>query len=71
MARAFAKDAPILIMDEATSSFDNESDSLINKILESEFTEVTAVIITHKPDILKKVNKVIALEEGKITVLSS
>lgn len=68
VARAFAKKAPILIMDEATSNLDAESDALVNKILESEFNDVTAIIITHKPDILKKVDKVLALKKGKVTV---
>lgn len=61
MARAFAKKAPILVMDEATSGFDNESDMLVNKILQSEFNDVTAIIISHKPDILKKADRVLTL----------
>lgn len=66
VARAFVKKSPILIMDEATSNFDAESDMLVNRILESEFIDVTAVIITHRPEILKRVDRVFALGNGSL-----
>lgn len=66
IARALAKKAPILAMDEATSNCDAVSELLINEVISSYSSDTTAVIITHKPDLLKRVDKIIALFDGKV-----
>lgn len=67
MARAFARDSRILILDEATSSFDMESEVYINEMLEKEFGDKTVVVVSHRPDILKRVDKILLLDNGSVT----
>ena len=49
IARAFVRKAPLLLMDEATSSLDNENDSLILDAVAGFLKNSTALIIAHKP----------------------
>jgi ABC-type multidrug transport system, ATPase and permease components len=71
MARAFAKNSKILVMDEATSNCDMESEALVNGLLEDEFKDRTIIVITHKPDILRHVDRVIMLEDGFVKDVDS
>jgi len=66
MARAFARESKILVLDEATSSFDIESEAYVNGLLSINFKDRTVIIISHKPDILKKVDKVLFLDNGNL-----
>ncbi len=66
IARAILKNAPILIMDEATSSLDSESEQLIQKALENLMKEKTVIIIAHRLSTIAKMDRVVVMENGKI-----
>ncbi|HEX2925346.1 MAG TPA: ABC transporter ATP-binding protein, partial [Ruminiclostridium sp.] len=66
LARAIIRDSKILVLDEATANYDVESEAAVNKFIGEELQGKTAVIISHRPDILKYVDKVIVLENGNI-----
>ena len=64
VARAFAKEAEIFIFDEATSNYDNESENYLNSLLCRGLENKTVFIISHNPDILKNVDKILLLQNG-------
>lgn len=64
IARAFLKDAPILILDEATSALDNQSDQLIQEALVRLAQERTTLIIAHRMGTLKDVRRRLYFEKG-------
>ncbi|OGE41925.1 hypothetical protein A3A45_00470 [Candidatus Daviesbacteria bacterium RIFCSPLOWO2_01_FULL_36_8] len=66
IARAFLKDAPILILDEATSSLDSESEHAIQISLEALMKERTVIAIAHRLSTLKKMDRIVVIENGKI-----
>lgn len=66
IARAILKDAPILIMDEATSSLDSESEQLIQKALSNLMKEKTVIVVAHRLSTIAKMDRVIVMERGKI-----
>ncbi len=65
IARALVKDAPILIMDEATSSLDNVSEQHIKSAIQQLRGEVTQIIIAHRLSTIEGADKIIYLEDGK------
>lgn len=67
MARALIHDKPILIFDEATSSADVYSEQQINGLLHTRLKDKTVIVITHKREILSKVDQIVVLHEGKVT----
>ena len=66
MARAVLKDAPILILDEATASVDNETEVLIQKSLSKITKERTTIVIAHRLSTIKKADNIIVMDKGKI-----
>lgn len=66
IARAFLKDAPILILDEATSALDNESERLIQAALENVMKNRTTLVIAHRLSTIESADKIVVLEAGKI-----
>lgn len=66
IARAFLKDAPIVILDEATSSLDSESEHAIQESIETLMQERTVIAIAHRLSTLKKMDRIIVIEDGKI-----
>lgn len=66
IARVFLKNPPILIFDEATSSLDNTSESLIQDAMFSLSKNRTTIIIAHRLSTVRNVDKIIVLNEGKI-----
>jgi ATP-binding cassette subfamily B protein len=68
IARAILKNAPILVLDEATSSLDTETENLIqaalNKLLDN--ANVTVLAIAHRLSTLKHMDRILVLEQGKI-----
>lgn len=66
IARAFLKNAPILILDEATSSLDSESEHAIQVSLERLMKGRTVIAIAHRLSTLKKMDRIIYIEDGKI-----
>ena len=66
LARAILRDPPILILDEATSQIDLESEQLIHRVLEEFIRNRTAVIITHRLATLALADRVVVMEGGRI-----
>lgn len=66
LARAFLADAPILILDEATSSLDSESESLIQDSMLRLMQGRTAIVIAHRLSTVRALDRIIVLEQGSI-----
>jgi len=66
IARAVLKDAPILILDEATSSVDTETELLIQQALERLMVGRTTIIIAHRLSTIRKADKIVVLEGRQI-----
>lgn len=67
IARAILKNAPILVLDEATSSLDSHSEILIQDALENLMKGKTVIVIAHRLSTIRKMNRIIVLDHGKIT----
>ena len=65
-ARALAFDPRILVLDEATSSIDTETEQLIQQAIERVMTDRTSIIIAHRLSTIQKVDKIIVLHKGEI-----
>lgn len=66
IARAMLKNAPILVLDEATSSLDSESEILIQDALWKLMENRTAIIIAHRLSTIQKMDRIIVMDAGKI-----
>jgi subfamily B ATP-binding cassette protein MsbA len=66
IARALLKDAPILILDEATSSLDSESERWVQKALENLMKGRTTFVIAHRLSTINKANRIIVIVDGEI-----
>ena len=66
IARAFLKDSPVLIFDEATSSLDSVSEKCIQKALDELKIGKTTIIIAHRLSTVEKANNIIVMENGSI-----
>ncbi|MBD5644275.1 ABC transporter ATP-binding protein [Clostridium botulinum] len=66
LARALVSNSKIILFDEGTSNVDIESENKINEVLINELKEEIVLIISHKPKILKYVDKILVLENGVI-----
>lgn len=66
LARAFLKDAPILILDEATSAQDAESEELISQALSRILANRTAIVIAHRLSTVERADRIVVLDEGRI-----
>ncbi len=66
IARAILKDAPILILDEATSSLDSESESLIQEALLTLLAHRTAIVIAHRLSTVRRMDELIIMDGGAI-----
>jgi ATP-binding cassette, subfamily B, bacterial MsbA len=66
IARAFIKDAPILILDEATSALDNESERLVQESIERLMAGRTTLVIAHRLSTIQNADRIVVLDHGKI-----
>jgi ATP-binding cassette subfamily B protein len=66
IARAILKDAPILVLDEATSSLDSESEALIQEALWTLLARRTAIVIAHRLSTVRRMDRLVVLERGAI-----
>ncbi len=71
IARALLKDAPILILDEATSSLDSKSEVLVQQALGRLMEARTTLIIAHRLSTIQHVNEIITLRGGKVDEIGS
>ena len=67
IARAFYKDSPIIILDEATSSLDTESELIVQEALEKLITDRTTIVIAHRLSTIENASKIIVLDNGVIS----
>ncbi len=70
-ARALAFDPRILVLDEATSSIDTETEQLIQQAIERVMAARTSIIIAHRLSTIQRVNKIIVLHKGEIREMGS
>jgi len=66
IARALLKNAPILILDEATSALDTESELYVQRALANLMKDRTTIVIAHRLSTVRKADRIIVLEEGRI-----
>lgn len=66
IARAFLKDAPLLILDEATSSLDGESEEAIREALEELMKGRTVIAIAHRLSTLRNFDRILVLQDGRL-----
>ncbi|MCK4467184.1 MAG: ABC transporter ATP-binding protein [Desulfobacterales bacterium] len=66
IARALLKDAPILILDEATSSLDTESETLVQKALENLMKDRTTFVIAHRLSTIDYAHRIVVIVDGRI-----
>jgi ATP-binding cassette subfamily B protein len=66
IARAILKDAPVLILDEATSSLDSESEALIQDALWNLMATRTTIVIAHRLSTVRRMDELVVLDHGKI-----
>jgi ATP-binding cassette, subfamily B, bacterial MsbA len=66
IARAIAKDAPVLILDEATSALDSESERAVQEALERLMQHRTTLVIAHRLSTIEHADRVVALEGGRV-----
>lgn len=71
IARAILKDAPILVLDEATSSLDSESEALIQDSLKVLMDGKTVLVIAHRLSTIMNMDRIIVLQDGRVVALGT
>ena len=71
IARAILKDAPIILMDEATASLDVENESLIQEALSELIREKTVIVIAHRMRTIRSADKIVLLNNGEIEAIGN
>ena len=66
LARAFLADAPVLILDEATSSLDSESEDLIQQAMERLMKGRTSIVIAHRLSTVRSLDRILVFDRGEI-----
>ncbi|HEY7817488.1 MAG TPA: ATP-binding cassette domain-containing protein, partial [Vicinamibacteria bacterium] len=66
IARAILKNPPILVLDEATSSLDAESEALVQQALENLMVNRTTIVIAHRLSTVRRADQIVVIEDGRI-----
>lgn len=66
IARAFVKNAPIVILDEATSALDNKSEKVVQAALDNLMKNRTVIVIAHRLSTIQNADKIVVINDGKI-----
>jgi subfamily B ATP-binding cassette protein MsbA len=66
IARAILKNPPLLVLDEATSSLDAESEALVQRALENLMANRTTVVIAHRLSTIRRADRIVVIEEGTV-----
>ena len=66
IARAFLKNAPIVILDEATSALDNKSEAIVQQAIDNLMKDRTVIVIAHRLSTIQNADKIVVLNEGEI-----
>ena len=66
IARAFLKQAPVVILDEATSALDNKSEAIVQKAIDNLMKDRTVFVIAHRLSTIQNADKIIVINEGRI-----
>lgn len=71
IARAFLKDAPVVILDEATSALDNKSEKVVQHAIENLMKDRTVIVIAHRLSTVRNADKIVVVNYGKIAEVGS
>lgn len=71
IARALLKDAPILVLDEATSSLDSQSEQYIQQALWKLMENRTAIVIAHRLSTIQRMERIVVMDQGKIVQIGT
>lgn len=67
LARAFLANTPVLVLDEATSSLDSESEALIQEAMKRLMADRTSIVIAHRLSTVRMLDRILVFEHGKVT----
>ena len=71
IARAFLKNAPILVLDEATSALDNQSEHIVQQAIENLMKDRTVFVIAHRLTTIQNADRIAVINHGNLTELGS
>ncbi len=66
IARAFIKNAPIVILDEATSALDNKSEAIVQQAIDNLMADRTVFVIAHRLSTVRNADKIVVVNYGRI-----
>ena len=71
IARAFLKDAPILVLDEATSALDNQAEHIVQQAIDNLMKDRTVFVIAHRLSTIQNADRIAVINEGQLTELGT
>jgi subfamily B ATP-binding cassette protein MsbA len=66
IARAFLKNAPILVLDEATSALDNQAEHIVQQAIENLMKDRTVFVIAHRLSTIQNADKILVIKNGNL-----